>query len=202
MIQSSLATSVLGCNAAYVGFTTVGPVADRRGVAQRQQRAVPLWYAVDRLIITACGCAAAHGTPVWSILHWGNLSTADGEGVCLEVPLRITVVRERGFRILKSTCTNLFLLSPGFRTSSLHLLLRLLSPSGITRYSLQTFRISVTSSRRGSSVTLHIMRVIKNYIIYTVPSGASHAGTQQLRFLADLDEKHHARSVARQAKAT
>ena len=30
------------------------------------------------------------------------------------------------------------------------------------------------------------MRVIK---YYTVPSGASHAGTQQLRFLAELDRK-------------
>ena len=30
------------------------------------------------------------------------------------------------------------------------------------------------------------MRVIKHY---TVPSGASHAGTQQLRFLAELDRK-------------
>ncbi len=32
------------------------------------------------------------------------------------------------------------------------------------------------------------MRVVKHY---TVPSGASHAGTQQLRFLAELDRKQY-----------
>ena len=32
------------------------------------------------------------------------------------------------------------------------------------------------------------MRVIKHY---TVPSGASHTGTQQLRFLAELNRKHY-----------
>ena len=42
------------------------------------------------------------------------------------------------------------------------------------------------------------MRVIKHY---TVPSGASHAGTQQLRFLAELDKKHYRKAGGKAGKS-
>ena len=132
----------------------------------------------------------------------GNCSCLSADcGTCVRMCPFVLRLYDNGDFVSPKARPSFFLLSPGFRTGSLRCSCACYSASDTTRYSLQTFRIPVTSSRRGSSVTLDIMRVIKNYIIYIVPSGASHAETQQLRFLEDLVGKHYGRSVARAGKS-